>query len=194
MGRNSQGARAAQLHQRARNGPAYDYQILYSRREGAPLRGWAGGTRDAGRRRGPRRHPGPSARHSLAQNPPSLVPSPSLPCFLPRPPEPLARTLAPPLPRPPLVVVRSVIPSRFSPALAIAPTDALYFGLILSHLSSYSFTLLFFLTLPILYRVLLSHSLFPVSLCPSCASRFLHRVSSASRVVDSAERQRRFLR
>lgn len=89
----------------------------YSRREGAPLQEREGGrveTRDAGRRRGPRRHPRPLPRAAFSQNPPATL------SFLPSPPYPLARTLAPssPLSRPRL---RGAI-RRFTPA--ILPTDS----------------------------------------------------------------------
>lgn len=139
--------------------------------------------------------PGPSAPFSRSKSslsrllalPTLLLPSSSSGT-------PRANTRTPRCRGRPFVDIRSVIPSRFSP-VALYSTDrrSLYFGLILSHPSSYSFTLLFLRTFPILYHALLSHSLFPVSSAVFLV-RYPRRIYFAKRVVDLVRRRRRFLR
>lgn len=144
----------------------------YSQREGAPLqeRGWAGGNEGCWATARPAAPPStPAARGVLAKSTGYPLLSPFAP------PCPRARTLAPssPLSRPgPRGAIR-----RFTPA--ILPTDV---GLILRHPSSCASCAPLFpfnselLCPPMLYRVLLSHSLFLVSF--ACKSRTL-RVSSS---------------
>jgi len=130
-------------------------------------------TRDAGRRRGPRRHPRPLPRAAFSQNPPAT------PSLLPSPPCPHARTLAPssPLSRPgPRGAIR-----RFTPA--ILPTDV---GLILRHPSSCASYAPSFPSTPNSFALPCFIAFFYRILYSSCHSRvsrerfaFLHRVSSA---------------
>lgn len=148
-------------------------------------------TRDAGRRRGPRRHPRPLPSAAFSQNPPAT------PSFHPSPPYPLARTLAPssPLSRPrPRGAIR-----RFTPA--ILPTDA-----VRRSYSSSSLFLRFFRSSPPSIPNSFAHpcsiAFFYRILYFSCHPRvrrggfaFLHRVFlSISCTVDPASSQRRFLR
>lgn len=144
----------------------------YSQREGAPLqeKGWAGGNEGCWATARPAAPPSPLPR-AFSQNPPAT------PSFLPSPPCPLARTLTPssPLSRPgPWGAIR-----RFTPA--IPSTDAVRRSYSSSSLFLYFLRSLFpfnreFSCPPMLYRVLLSHSLFLVSF--TCTSRAL-RVSSS---------------
>lgn len=125
-------------------------------------------TRDAGRRRGPRRHP------ALAK---SSAPPP------PRPPQsPRART------QPPLASERRYTAVSSRPCYTDRRCTSLLFSVIPLLTPSRFFPPR---TLPVvLYRVLLSHSLFPRVVR---ASLHLPPRARAS-AVDPAKRQRRFLR
>lgn len=173
--RNSLETRAAQLSAGSQRASVWladtlSVRVRLYKREGGRVE-----TRDAGRRRGPRRHPQPLPRAAFSQNPPVTL------SFLPSPPRPLARTLAPssPLSRPgPRGAIR-----RFTPAMS---TDA-----VRRSYSSSSLFLRFFppppsFNPPNSFALPCSIAFFYRVLYSSCHSRvrresfaFLHRVSSA---------------
>lgn len=142
----------------------------YSRREGAPLQEWAGGNEGCWATARPAAPPPAPSREALAKStssPPFVSPS----CE--------HSPLRHPSSRPPSLT-RALFAA--SPRPYYRPT--LYFGLILRHPASYaSFVPLAIPPelLSVLYRVLLSHSLFLMS--SVCAARLalLHRVSFVSR-------------
>lgn len=143
----------------------------YSRREGAPLQGWAGGNEGCWATARPAAPPPAPPRDALAK---STGFPPIIPAIL-----PVARTLSPSWsPRSPSSTrcLFAASPRPYRPTLCV------YFGLILRHLSSYASFVPFPFFLPSRYHVLLSHSLFLASsVFAARASRFFIHVSFAPR-------------